>query len=124
MRGVPRIARRAKVANDAAASVGKLVQVEFAEQNCASGFKSPNDFRVRGGNIISKDSAGRSGFDAGRFYQIFYGHGNAVQRPLPFSAGDLSFSFAGRFQRRCIRYGNESVQLWIQSSQCARGKLE
>src|ERR1041385_5106055 len=114
MRGVPWIARRTKVANDAAASISKFVQVELAKQDCASRFQAANDFRVRGGDVVSQHGAGGCGLYSGGFNQVFYCERNSMERTSPFSAGDLSFSFACVFQRSHIRHGNKCVQLGIE----------
>ncbi len=50
MRGVPGITRRAIMANDAAASVSKFVQVKFAQQDGPSLSEPPHDFRIFRGN--------------------------------------------------------------------------
>ena len=97
------------MANHAAASISELMQVEFAQQDCASRFQAANYFGVCGWNVIFQYRAGGSGFYTGGFNQVFYSERNSMQWAFPLSAGNLRFSFAGRFQCCVARYGNKSV---------------
>src|ERR1051326_3812883 len=54
VRAIPWIARGAKVADDPAAAVSKLVQVEFPQKHCPCGPESANDFGVGSWNVIFK----------------------------------------------------------------------
>src|SRR5256885_17165113 len=100
MRGVPGITGRPKMADEAAASVSKLMQVKFPEQYGSRGLEPSNDLRIGGRNEVFQHSAGRSRSYARSLSQIFHRQRDAVQWALPLAPKDLRFRHARSFQSR------------------------
>ena len=115
MRGIPGIARHAKMADDRASAVSELMQVQFAQQHSPGRLESLHDGCVVLRNVILQHRAGRSGFYTCGFNQIFNCQRNAMQRAFPGAVSDFCFSFAGRIHGRVGSDGDESIQLRIQA---------
>ena len=92
---IPRVVDLAKETDHGAATVGKLVQVLLAYNDCAGRTQAADDFGVFRGNAVFEEFAGGGGADAGGIDDVFESDGNAVQRAAVVATLDLLLGAAG-----------------------------
>ena len=105
---------RAEITDGRTTAVGKLLQVQFAEEHRPGSFQPANNLGVLRRNAILEYAARRGGSHAGRVDEVLQCNRHPVQRTFPVAPLNLPFSCARLRKCGISCYRNESVQLAVQ----------
>ena len=119
----PRIAYRAEIAGDRAATHGELMQVRFSNQD-GSGLTELRDHKgVLFRHTIVEQHASDGGPGASRVDVVLNGQRYAMQRPAESSPRGFSIKSRGLPQRVFPHDRDERIELWIVISNARQQRL-